>query len=50
MLAACLYRPDIAPHQVLIEKGDLLLPSGAGWGADVDKALVRAHPPRKIFR
>jgi L-alanine-DL-glutamate epimerase-like enolase superfamily enzyme len=29
-----------------IENGDLVLPKGPGWGADVNEAFVRAHPPR----
>ena len=31
----------------VIENGDLLLPSGSGWGADVNEEFVRAHPPRR---
>jgi L-alanine-DL-glutamate epimerase-like enolase superfamily enzyme len=30
-----------------IKDGHLLLPTRPGWGADVDEAAVRAHPPRK---
>jgi L-alanine-DL-glutamate epimerase-like enolase superfamily enzyme len=29
----------------VIEKGELLIPSGAGWGAEVNEEVVRAHPP-----
>jgi hypothetical protein len=29
-----------------IENGDLILPSEAGWGADVDQTFVRALPPK----
>ncbi len=29
-----------------IENGRLLLPEGPGWGAEIDEAVVRAHPPR----
>lgn len=29
-----------------IEAGDLLIPTGIGWGADIDEAVVRAHPPK----
>ncbi len=31
----------------VIENGDLLLPTGPGWGAEVNEAFVRAHPPRR---
>jgi galactonate dehydratase len=27
-----------------IESGEFVLPDGAGWGADIDEAVVRAHP------
>jgi L-alanine-DL-glutamate epimerase-like enolase superfamily enzyme len=30
-----------------IKEGHLLLPTGPGWGTDVNEAAVRAHPPRK---
>jgi L-alanine-DL-glutamate epimerase-like enolase superfamily enzyme len=33
----------IAPP--VIEGGELLLPSGIGWGAEVNEDVVRAHPP-----
>ena len=29
-----------------IENGELVLPSGPGWGTDVDEDAVRAHPAR----
>ncbi len=29
-----------------IEHGHILLPEGLGWGAEVNEAAVRAHPPR----
>jgi galactonate dehydratase len=31
----------------VIENGDLPLPTGPGWGAEVNEAFVRAHPPRR---
>jgi L-alanine-DL-glutamate epimerase-like enolase superfamily enzyme len=33
-------RPDV-------RDGYLYLPTGPGWGAEVDEAAVRAHPPRR---
>jgi phospholipase/carboxylesterase len=30
-----------------IESGHLLLPTGPGWGTQIDEKAVRAHPPRK---
>jgi L-alanine-DL-glutamate epimerase-like enolase superfamily enzyme len=29
-----------------IEGGHLALPTGPGWGTEVDETAVRAHPPR----
>jgi L-alanine-DL-glutamate epimerase-like enolase superfamily enzyme len=29
----------------VIEHGELLLPTGPGWGAEVNEEVVRAHPP-----
>jgi galactonate dehydratase len=42
-----LWKDDIVTNPPVIERGDLLLPSRPGWGADVDEAFVRAHPPRR---
>ena len=46
--------PDMVPWQddlvtvtPRIENGHLLLPTGPGWGTEVNEAAVRAHPPRK---
>ena len=41
-----LWKDDIVTIPPVIEDGDLLLPKGPGWGADVDEAFVRSHPPR----
>ena len=30
-----------------IKDGYLMLPTGPGWGTEVNEAAVRAHPPRK---
>ena len=45
--------PDVVPWQddlftakPTIKDGHLLLPTGPGWGTEVDEAAVRAHPPR----
>jgi galactonate dehydratase len=42
-----LWKDDIVTVPPVIEGGDLLLPNGPGWGADVDEAFVRAHPPKR---
>ncbi len=45
--------PDTVPWQdelvtrtPRIDAGHLLLPTGPGWGTEVNEAAVRAHPPR----
>jgi L-alanine-DL-glutamate epimerase-like enolase superfamily enzyme len=32
----------------VVQDGELLVPEGAGWGTDIDEAVVRAHPPRAV--
>jgi L-alanine-DL-glutamate epimerase-like enolase superfamily enzyme len=48
------YEADDVPWQSelvtcppVVEHGELLLPAGPGWGADVVEEAVRAHPPRR---
>ncbi len=31
----------------VVEAGELLLPTGAGWGAEVNEDVLRAHPPAR---
>jgi L-alanine-DL-glutamate epimerase-like enolase superfamily enzyme len=45
--------PDMVPWQdqlvtftPRVDAGHLTLPTGPGWGTEVDEAAVRAHPPR----
>ncbi len=40
------WKDDIVTVPPVIEGGDLILPKGPGWGADVNEKFVRAHPPR----
>ena len=39
------WRDDLFLNVPVIENGDLLLPTGPGWGVEVNEAAVRAHPP-----
>jgi galactonate dehydratase len=39
------WKDALVTHPPVIEKGELLIPSGAGWGAEVNEEVVRAHPP-----
>jgi galactonate dehydratase len=45
--------PDVVPWQddlytvkPVIKDGHMLLPTGPGWGTEVNEAAVRAHPPQ----
>lgn len=38
------WRDDLVTNPPVIEGGRLVLPTGPGWGADIDEDAVRAHP------
>ena len=40
------WQDELVTRAPRIEAGHLLLPTGPGWGTEVDEAAVRAHPPR----
>jgi len=40
------WKNDLVTEPPRIENGYLLLPTGPGWGADVNEEAVRAHPPK----
>jgi len=40
------WQDDLVTRAPRIEAGYLLLPTGPGWGTEVDEAAVRAHPPK----
>ena len=41
------WKDEIVTTPPIIEKGELAIPKGPGWGADIDEKAVRAHPPRR---
>ncbi|MGH7092473.1 MAG: mandelate racemase/muconate lactonizing enzyme family protein [Stellaceae bacterium] len=41
------WKDDIVTVPPVIDSGDLLLPTGPGWGAEVNEEFVRAHPPKR---
>src|SRR6201981_1632265 len=41
------WKDDIVTAPPVIENGDLILPTGPGWGADVNEEFVRAHPAKR---
>ena len=40
------WKDDLVTEPPRIENGELILPTGPGWGADVNEDVVRRHPPR----
>ena len=40
------WKDDLVSEPPRIEAGHLILPTGPGWGADVNEDAVRAHPPK----
>ncbi len=39
------WQDDLVTHPPVVENGELLIPTGPGWGADVVEAAVSRHPP-----
>ncbi len=39
------WKDDLVTQPPVIEAGDLLIPTGPGWGAEVNEAAILAHPP-----
>jgi L-alanine-DL-glutamate epimerase-like enolase superfamily enzyme len=40
------WQDDLVTRTPRIDGGHLVVPTGPGWGTEVDEAAVRAHPPR----
>lgn len=40
------WKDELVTVPPVIEQGHLVLPTGPGWGAEVNEAVIRAHPPR----
>jgi len=40
------WRDELFINAPVIENGDLILPTGPGWGVEVNEKAVRAHPPK----
>ena len=41
------WKDDLVTVVPEIEDGHLVVPSGPGWGTDLDEEAIRAHPPRR---
>jgi L-alanine-DL-glutamate epimerase-like enolase superfamily enzyme len=44
------WKDDLVTPVPVIEAGELLLPTGAGWGVEVNEEVIRAHPPQPMGR
>ncbi|MFV0297059.1 MAG: mandelate racemase/muconate lactonizing enzyme family protein [Hyphomicrobiaceae bacterium] len=40
------WKDDLVTVPPVIENGHLVLPTGPGWGADINEEAVRRHPPK----
>ena len=40
------WKDDLVTVPPVIENGHLILPKTPGWGADVNEAAVKRHPPK----
>jgi L-alanine-DL-glutamate epimerase-like enolase superfamily enzyme len=40
------WKDELVSVPPVIEDGELVLPTGPGWGVEIDEDVVRAHPPR----
>ena len=40
------WKDDIVTVPPVIENGELIVPTGPGWGIDINEAAVRARPPK----
>lgn len=40
------WRDELFSAPMAIQNGEMLVPTGPGWGVDVNEAGVRAHPPK----
>jgi galactonate dehydratase len=41
------WKSDFVTRAPRIENGELIVPTGPGWGADINEEAVRAHPPKR---
>ena len=41
------WKDDLVTVPPVIEDGHLIVPTGPGWGADLNEEAVRAHPPKR---
>ena len=39
---------DFVTHPPVIQNGEMLVPTGPGWGCDVNEEAILAHPPKNV--
>jgi galactonate dehydratase len=39
------WKDALITHPPVIDGGELLIPTGSGWGAEVNEEVIQAHPP-----
>jgi L-alanine-DL-glutamate epimerase-like enolase superfamily enzyme len=39
---------DFVTHPPVIENGEMLVPTGPGWGCDINEEAILAHPPKDV--
>ena len=42
------WRDELVMTQPVFEDGDYVLPTGPGWGVEVNEAALRAHPAKPL--
>ena len=40
------WKSDLVTNPPVIEKGELIVPQGPGWGTEVNEDALKEHPPR----
>jgi L-alanine-DL-glutamate epimerase-like enolase superfamily enzyme len=41
------WKDDLVSKPPVIEAGELLIPTGPGWGVEINEDVIRAHPPAR---
>ena len=44
------WKDDLVTAPPAIEDGHLLIPTGIGWGAEVNEKVIQAHPPQRPIK
>ena len=44
------WKDELVTPVPVIENGEFVLPTGPGWGVEVNEEVIRAHPPQPMGR